>query len=300
MKTILCLLVAIRIVSYNVENFYHPSHDTLTNDLEWTQDGERHWSFIRYNHKAENIAKVITNIGEWDGVDIVGLCEVENKACLKKLCYLLSRDAYDFVHYDSPDQRGIDVGLLYRRERFDTLSSRPISVDLGELSTRDILYVCLCSRTVEIPKDTFHLFLCHFPSQLGGSADTEWKRVAARTVLQNAIDSVLALQSQAKIIVMGDMNSTPKQDLRGVENRMIDLQKSGVGSHKWQGRWTCLDQFYTSPSLCEASEVRIFSPEWILETDEKYLGLKPKRCYVGFRYQKGYSDHLPVVLTINQ
>jgi hypothetical protein len=102
---------------------------------------------------------------------------------------------------------------------------------------------------------------------------------------------------------MGDMNSEPKNDLKGLVNRMVvESQKSKVesyGTHKYQGHWTCLDQFYTSTNLQKISAVTIYDAEWIQEPDEKYLGLKPKRTYNGFHYQNGYSDHLPIQLILN-
>jgi hypothetical protein len=104
---------------------------------------------------------------------------------------------------------------------------------------------------------------------------------------------------------MGDFNGKPKEDLRGLKNRMIvENQKSKVeshGTHKYHGRWSCLDQFYTSPALDSLSTVRIYDAEWVQEPDEKYLGLRPKRTFNGFRYQQdGFSDHLPIVLMINE
>lgn len=288
------------VVSYNTENLFYPERDSLTDDVEWTPDGVRHWSYTRYYRKEENIARVLTNIGGWDGVDIVGLQEIENAMVVKRLCYTLRKGEYDFVHYDSPDRRGIDVALVYKKTRVDTIHTRAIKVD-GEwtngekLVTRDILYVC---ASVD-KKDTLHLFVCHLPSQRGGAAESQWKRDQAKRVLQSAIDSVLAADGKAKIIVMGDMNSAPKDDLQGVTNPMADSkwQKANAsGTHKYQGRWTCLDQFYLSPAMDSISDVRIFDAEWLQEADEKYLGLKPKRTYNGFRYQNGYSDHLPIVL----
>ena len=286
------------VVSYNVENLFHPENDSLTNYDEWTADGERHWSFARYNRKVENIAKVLTNIGEWSGVDVVGLQEIENAAVVKKLCYTLRRGEYGFVHYDSPDRRGIDVALIYKKSRVDTLSSRAIRVLIprerlsqhSELSTRDILYV---SALVD-KKDTIHFFVCHFPSQRGGAAESAWKREAARSTLQQAVDSVLTVNKDAKIIVMGDMNSDEIR-VNGLEDKRI----SGNGTHKFQGRWTFLDHFYVSPSINEVSTARIYDAQWIQESDEKYMGLKPKRTYHGFTYQNGYSDHLPIVLTVS-
>jgi len=288
----------LRVVSYNVENLFHPVHDSLKDDIEWTPEGERHWSYTRYYRKVENIARVLTNIGEWDGVDVVGLQEVENALCVKRLCYTMRRGEYDFVHYESPDRRGIDVALIYKKSRVDTIRTKCLTVDIAPETTRDILYVC--AQTDK--RDTIHFFVCHMPSQRGGKAESEWKRTIAKGVLQGAIDSVLAMSPEAKIVVMGDMNSEPKEDLNGVRNKMKDERLKDLtgerGTHKYRGQWSCLDQFYTSVALDSISSVQIYDAEWIMETDEKQMGLKPKRTYNGFHYQNGYSDHLPIVLNI--
>ena len=288
----------IRVVSYNVENLFHPKHDTVVtnegvtekDDWEWTPEGERRWSYTRYYRKEENIARVLTNIGEWEGVDLVGLQEVENALCVKRLCYTLRRNEYDFVHYESPDKRGIDVALIYKTARIDTLRTRAIRVSASlndELITRDILYAC-----VKVDKrDTLHLFVCHMPSQRGGKAESEWKREIAKWVLQEAVDSVFRVSPEAKIIVMGDMND---EDL--TVKGLKDERMNGEGTHKYQGRWTFLDHFYVSPSLDSLSQAKVYDAEWLMETDEKYMGLKPKRTYNGFHYMNGYSDHLPIIL----
>ena len=286
----------LKVVSYNVENLFYPERDSLKDDSEWTPEGERRWSYTRYYRKVENIARVLTNIGEWDGVDIVGLQEVENALCVKRLCYTLRPGEYDFVHYESPDRRGIDVALIYKKGRVDTIATRAIKVK-GErvngerLITRDILYVC-----AQIDKrDTVHFFVCHLPSQRGGKAESEWKRRVAKEVLEEAVDSVFKIQAEAKIVVMGDMNAEDLE-VKGLK----DERMKGEGTHKYQGRWTCLDHFYTSPSLDSLSRAEIYNAAWIQEPDEKYLDLKPKRTYNGFRYQKdGFSDHLPIVLTVS-
>ena len=293
------------VVSYNVENLFHPKHDSiitservneLTNerviekdDWEWTPEGERRWSYARYYRKVENIARVLTNIGEWQGVDVVGLQEVENALCVKRLCNTLRRGEYDFVHYESPDKRGIDVALIYKKARVDTLSSRAISIQHSDFRTRDILYVC-----AQVDKqDTIHFFVCHLPSQRGGKAESEWKRRAAKDVLEQAVDSVYRTNPEAKIIVMGDMNSADLT-VKGLK----DERMKGEGTHKYQGRWTFLDHFYVSPALDSLSQAKVYDAEWIQETDEKYMGLKPKRTFNGFKYQNGYSDHLPIVLHV--
>ena len=290
------VLILFTLMSYNVENFFHPEHDSLKNDYEFTVDGTRHWSYTRYNAKAEAIARVIVNAGELnDPPTIVGLCEVENEACCKKLTYLLRNCHYDYVHYESPDERGIDVALLYRQEQFEVLHSRPVEVYLDSLThTRDILYI----EGVTPQKDTLHLMVCHLPSQLGGTQASMWKRAAAKKVIQGLTDSIYALQPQAKIVVMGDMNGEPKDDIRGLKNMMVGTK---MLTYKYKGLWSCIDQFYLSPAMEAVATPTVFNPDWLQEEDTKYLGLKPKRTWVGYKYQKGgFSDHLPILLyTLN-
>ncbi|MCR5533549.1 MAG: endonuclease, partial [Paludibacteraceae bacterium] len=231
-----------------------------------------------------------------DGVDIVGLQEVENAAVVKRLCYTLRRNEYDFVHYESPDPRGIDVALIYKKSRVDTLATRAIRVESQKskekspLVTRDILYV---SAQID-RRDTIHFFVCHLPSQRGGKAESEWKRESAKEVLEKAVDSVYAVDPKAKIVVMGDMNEDGLQ-IRGLRDEWM----KGEGTHKYQGRWTFLDHFYLSSAIDSLSQARVYDAEWIQEPDEQYMGLKPQRTYNGFIYQNGYSDHLPIVLMID-
>ncbi len=290
------LLILFTLMSYNVENFFHPEHDSLKNDYEFIVDGTRHWSYTRYNAKAEAIARVIVNAGELnDPPTIVGLCEVENEACCKKLTYILRNCRYDYVHYESPDERGIDVAMLYRKEQFEVLSSRPVRVWLDSLThTRDILYV----KGVVNKSDTLHLMVCHLPSQLGGTQASAWKRAAAKAVIQGLTDSIYISHPQAKIIVMGDMNGEPTNDIQGLTNAMVGTK---MMSYKYKGLWSCIDQFYLSPTIDSTATVRVFDADWLQEEDTKYLGLKPKRTWIGYKYQKGgFSDHLPILLyTLN-
>ena len=294
----------LRVVSYNVENLFHPKHDSImvdstwmeTDDYEWTPEGLRRWSYTRYIRKTENIARVLTNIGEWEGVDVVGLQEVENAKVVKKLCETMRRGEYGFVHYDSPDRRGIDVAMIYKKSRIDTLQTKAIRIQHSELYTRDILYVCAKIKNnlqKRVLNDTIHFFVCHMPSQRGGVSESEWKRETARKVLRHITDSILERDHNAKIVVMGDMNSSSE-----LEINPLQFKKTDKGTHKYQGRWECLDQIYVTANIDSISRVRIYDEEWIMEPDEKYMGLKPKRTYNGFRYQNGYSDHLPIVLEI--
>ena len=283
---------SLRIVSYNVENLFDTKHDTLKNDSSFLPEGMHHWTYRRYQTKIDRIAQVLVNIGGWESVPLVGLCEVENARCLRNLCYKLRRFHYKYVHYDSPDERGVDVALLYDSTRLSILNSRALSLSLDGDATRDILYMSALYEQ----RDTVHVMVCHLPSQLGGASNTDWKRQRAKSLIQSQIDSIFLFQPSANIVVMGDMNTSAQDDLTGMVNLMIPMQKMGQGTHKYQGIWTCLDQFYVSHSIFPPSTAMIFSPQWLLEEDTKYLDYKPHRTYIGFRYNDGYSDHLPIVL----
>jgi hypothetical protein len=287
---------SLTIISYNVENLFDCQHDTLKNDSSFLPDGMHHWTYYRYQTKLDRIAQVIVNISGWESAALVGLCEVENTRCLRDLCYRLKRFHYKYVHYESDDERGVDVALLYDSTKVKVLKSKPLKVDLNGDRTRDVLYACCLLNK----RDTIHTMVCHLPSQLGGGATTHWKRQAAKQVIQQQIDSIYSVQPEATIVVMGDMNSEAKDDLQGMNNLMIGLAKEGKGTHKYHGIWSCLDQFYVSSRLLEKAGARIFAPAWLQEEDTKYLDLQPKRTYVGFRYHDGYSDHLPIVLHISQ
>ena len=283
------------IISYNVENLFDCQHDTLKNDYSFLPDGDHHWTYHKYQTKLDRIAQVVVNISGWESAALVGLCEVENARCLRDLCYRLKRFHYRYVHYESEDERGIDVALLYDSTKVKVLDSRPLRVDLNEDNTRDILYV----KVLLHERDTMYAMVCHLPSRLGGGAATEWKRLQAKQVIQQQIDSILHQQPQANIVVMGDMNDEAKNDLSGMSNQMVALEQAGQGTHKYQGVWSCLDQYYVSKELKDRVSVQIYSPEWLLEEDNKYLDYQPKRTFVGFRYHGGYSDHMPIVLTID-
>lgn len=323
------LILAFTIISYNVENLFDARHDTLKNDIEYTTDGSRHWSYTRYNNKVEQVSRVICNIGGWDKPALVGLCEVENDSCLLRLCRQMRRYPYRFIHFESPDERGVDVALLYDYTQFTPLDSFPLHVHLDSTPdhthastpdrTRDILFVKgvinralsnanrqpendisqLSTLNSKLQKDTLYIFVSHLPSMLGGRAASEWKRQAAKDIIRHYVDSILTCQPSARIVVMGDMNSSPQEDINGLTNKMLPLEQQGRGTHYYQGRWSCLDQFYLSPALDSVAQVRIYDADFLLTDDPKYLTKRPRRTFNGFHYDKdGYSDHLPILLSL--
>ncbi len=295
--SVLMPVYGFRIASYNVENLFDCEADSVHDDSEYTAEGLRHWTPARYYMKREHIARTIANIGGWEGVAIVGLCEVENEQCIRDLCSQNLRSLpYSYVHYDSPDTRGIDVAMLYRPDLFSLHEAYviPVPVHSGERPTRDILYA---SGTMT-DGDTLHVFVCHLPSQLGG-ASREGLRMRAKQIITAHTDSLLILRPHAKIVVMGDMNSAPQQDLPHLYNLMLQKEAQGLGTYKYQGAWSCIDQFYVSAALADTALASIYDAPWLLTDDESYTGYKPYRTYNGYQYQRdGYSDHLPIVLDL--
>jgi len=283
-----------QVIFYNTENFFDCFHDSLKNDHEFLPTGRRHWTWTRMEYKAERIAKVLAAAGGMNTPALIGLCEVENRGCLSLLCRKMPDYHYKILHSESPDARGIDVALLYDPAQFAITDSAFLRVGDGtDLRTRDILY----ASGATADGGTLHVFVCHLPSMLGGAKATEWKRQTAKNMLRQRTDSILQQDWQARIIIMGDMNCPPKDDIAGMHNRMTDLQKKGIGTEKYKGRWTCLDQFYVSCAVDSVCEAAVFSPSWLSEQDEKHTGTRPKRTFKGFRYnQDGYSDHYPVIL----
>ncbi len=314
-----------RIVSYNVENLFDYENDTLTADDEFTPRGTRAWNYEKYQRKLARIAKVIAAIGGGQPPFLVGLCEIENEKVLTDLTRRspLKMMNYSFVHFNSPDRRGIDTGLLYQRTLFRPFHSEPIAVRFPEnptSTTRDILYVA----GTFLGSDTLHVFVCHFPSRLGGELESEHKRCAAAATLKAKADSISVASSNAKIVIMGDFNDYPhNRSLREVLNAQTpdsaNLTSNGLynlmtrfadepnmGTHKHQSEWGVLDHIIVSGALLlsenqlatTAEGAEIFRPDFLLENDEKHLNQKPFRTYVGFRYNNGFSDHLPIFLNL--
>ncbi|RUT73560.1 endonuclease [Ancylomarina longa] len=313
-----------RVMFYNVENLFDPFDDTLRLDNEFLPKGERHWTWEKYKKKSQQISKVIMAAGSWDFPDLIGLCEIENRFVLDgifKFGYL-KQIGYKIIHRDSPDHRGIDVALIYQPERFRPIDTTFLQVHYAvgrALSTREILYV----KGIAPTKDTLHIFVNHWPSRWGGQLESEHKRISAAKVLHQSVDSILKVNSNALVIVMGDFNDYPdnesirkvlgalpaKQDY--LNDRLYNLaysylNKSDIGSHKYHGKWGMLDQFMVSGSLlnkasylyCEPSGMSIFAPDFLLEKDKTYYGVKPFRTFAGYKYQGGFSDHLPVLLDL--
>jgi exonuclease III len=311
----------VRVMFYNVENLFHPTDDSLKNDDEFTLEGMRHWTFARYQDKLNKVAKTIIAVGEWNPPAVVGLCEIESIQCLYDLVLNtpLAKFGYQVLLIESDDNRGIDVGLIYRPQYFELLEHHAVKLNFPEENarpSRDILYV-----KGKIKKDTVHFYVNHWPSRYGGVLATVPKRNFAAHVLRAHIDSIRTANAKAKIVAMGDFNDHPNDesmlDILGAKNQLKDSIGNDLvnlmfpfthvkGTHKYQHEWSILDQFVTTLATLDSSSglftkpeaVRIFQPDFLLEMDSDGLGQKPKRTYIGYRYHGGFSDHLPIYLDI--
>ncbi|MCU4175201.1 endonuclease/exonuclease/phosphatase family protein [Carboxylicivirga sp. N1Y90] len=302
------------ILFYNVENLFDCDNDSLTNDDEFTPTDYKHWTPYRFYQKVNGISKVILSANAWNPPQIIGLCEIENTYALKQLIYHsgLNNQSYRYIHFDSPDKRGIDVALLYRSKYFAPIESYPINCSNTESSyyTRDILYC----KGVMLQSDTLHIFVNHWPSKRGGELASEKKRIVVAERIAEKVDSIYHTDIKAKIIVMGDFNATMNAEslhsLITHQNLCSILQVKSIsnkpiaGSHKYQGEWSLIDHILISEGLANSQSLKfeheIIQFNYLLEEDKSYSGFKPRRTYAGPRYIGGVSDHLPVILKVKK
>lgn len=290
----------------NCENLFDTRHDSLKNDLEFLPDGSYKWTPYRYWAKLNHLGQEI--VAQSDPVpDFVAMCEVENDSVMFDLTKrsLLRNAGYEYVMTSSPDERGIDVALLYQPASFALLHSHSIRIKPlpDTRPTRDILY----ASGLLITGDTLHVFVVHAPSRRGGEVVSRPYRLLVASQLAEAVDSVYAISRDAKIIIAGDFNdyadSPALQYL--YEHHLINISSDAQGSHgakatyRWHGEWRSLDQILCSPSLAARKQSSVIGDlPFLLEDDEKYGGKKPYRTYLGPRYLGGYSDHLPLVVQL--
>lgn len=312
----------IRIMFYNCENLFDTQDDTLKNDADFLPEGNYHWTNYRYWEKQQRIAKTISAVGGWEAPEIIGLVEIENAHVLINLTKntSISGHKYSFVHYESPDLRGIDVALLYRPEKFWKTYSRAIPVvfpfDTAS-KTRDILYV----KGVVLDQDTLHVFVNHFPSRLGGQFVSQPKRNYVASILKQLTDSIMLVDSCAKIVIMGDFNDNPTDESiltflgakpangykgRGLYN-LMNSDSNSIKTHFYRGptgiEWSTLDQIIVSSSLTYCpkgllcGKAFVFEADFLFEQDNADNRI-PKRTFIGMKYNDGFSDHLPVYVDL--
>ncbi len=300
------------VVSYNVENLFDTVDDPKIPDEEFLPESEKNWTIERYQKKLDDIARVISEVNPKELPELVGLVEIENQTVLEDLVKTAKlNNQYGIIHEESPDYRGIDVALIYRRDAFTEIMHEVLPINFPDdpnFKTRDILHV-----TGKIRNRTVHVFVNHWPSRIGGDDKTEPKRVLAASVLKAKVDQILAFDPKSRIIIMGDMNDEPtnkslKETLAAgspdsgtnLVNLMIPDKTAGLGTYFYSGSWNMLDNLVVSKGMISSKRFHIenqkgyiFSNDWMIFTNKK--GDKtPNRSYVGNKYVGGVSDHFPV------
>lgn len=299
---------------YNLENLFDTEHTQYTLDKDYTPNGIKHWTPKRYRKKLLKLGSAISQIGletNQRPPSLLGAAEVENKEVIKDLLASgpLENLDYGFVHYDSPDERGVDTALVYLKSDFEVLHSEPIPLLVDNLNgdkdtTRDILYVHGKLNAEEV-----HVFVNHWPSRREGGVETAYKRIKASQTIREYMALIEEKDENPKYIVMGDFNDGPKSEsisqlIEGAElyNATSKLLSYTSGSANYKKSWILFDQIIISQNFLQNEfgthkflDAHIFDEHFLREWEGKYRG-NPFRTYVGDKYFGGYSDHFPVYI----
>lgn len=297
---------------WNVENLFDTLDDPKINDEEFLPTSEKEWNDQKFQAKINKLSEAIASMNNGDGPDFLGLCEVENKFVLEVLISnKLKNFGYGIIHEDSPDARGIDVAMLFKKSRLKFISQKSAEVKLPtNYPTRLLL-----AAKFKVGDESIVFSVNHWPSRRGGEEDSEKNRIEAAATLKKLLDENYPNE---KIIALGDFNDEPNNrsitEMLGAENfncgdKKSDAQKfcnlaykkmeQGLGSYKYRDQWDMIDQIIVSPNLldgrikyiCESFE--IYNPYFLQTHSGKYEGA-PFPTFGGARYLGGYSDHFSV------
>ena len=308
---------------WNLQNLFDTVDDPEKNDESFLPDGEMEFTPERLDKQMYNLCRVIRSMNNGMGPDLLGVCEVENQPVLKEMVNkYLNELNYKIAYLESPDNRGIDNGLLYKADKFNLINLQADTVHLSDgWPTRLIFGVNLLNKNDE----KITVFVNHWPSRRGGQEESEPNRIAAAKTLSGAVDRIFSVDDAAKIFIIGDLNDEPlnisvletlnahplkcdslhaeiEVDAKGkLYNISYSAYEEGLGSYKYKDDWNMLDQIIVSGSLlttenfyylCNSFEV--YKPHYIVTHSGEYKGA-PFPTYGGRRYLGGYSDHYPVI-----
>jgi len=302
------------IAFYNLENLFDTIDDPDTNDDDFTPEGKKKWTPRRYKKKVKRLARAIATIGE-ENIEhppvIFGVAEVENYEVVYDLIQSshLKEFNYEIVHYDSPDERGIDVAFLYRKKYFEHLDSKVYPLyfmdNFGNKDhTRDVLYV-----KGNLNGELMYYIVNHWPSRRSGTDISESKRVKAANLVQEIIAEIEKETPNAKIIIMGDFNDNPvNKSVRQVlvteqlYNPMESLYDKGMGTAIHKDKWYLFDQIIFTKNFFKENKhtfkhADIYDKHFLKDTF-KNKKENPYRTYVGKWYKGGVSDHFPVYISL--
>jgi predicted extracellular nuclease len=291
-----------KIAFYNVENLFD-TIDGSNDDAEFLPSSKLNWNGSRYNEKIMHINQVLK-----DNPLIMGFCEVENSQVLRDVIKKSSlSQSYGLVHYDSPDVRGIDVGMIYDSSVLHLERSGFLRFTLpgqDKPSTRDIVWAKYSYR-----KDTLFALINHWPSRRSGQDESQPNRIKAAETAKDFIDSLLERNKNVKLIFMGDLNDYPSDIAPQMISEKLSpmiLPESGEfgGTHNYNNEWDVLDHIMVSPSFLKSKGIKVLKKSGEIHSFEflitEYKGqMVPFRTYGGNKYLGGYSDHLPVSVNVS-
>lgn len=312
------------IAFYNVENLFDTEKDPNKIDEEFLPNGSYQWTPERYQVKLNNLSRAIAAIGkDKGGAVVLGVSEIENEKVMNDLVStdILKPLNYGVVHHDSPDRRGVDVAFIYKKDRFRVINKEAFTLTVEgypDFLTRDqLLMTGILDDT-----DTLYILVNHWPSKRGGEKRSMPLRIAAAQLSRKIADSLMTVNPNAKVIIMGDLNDNPnaksvteylmaKGKTKEVTpndlfNPMWKLYRDGIGSYAYRDAWDLLDQIIISygllnpkPNTYKYQSVEIFRANFLITKSGSYTGY-PFRTYAGGTYQGGYSDHLPVYIVLEK
>ncbi len=305
----------IYVASWNVENLFDTLDNPQKDDSEFLPNSESNWNTEKYIHKIKNLAKVINDMNDQKGPDILGLIEIENLNVLSDLVNNLNKK-YGIAHIESLDPRGIDNALIYDTNLFNLKQLKPLHIKLDSLhsETRYILKVELEFIQFK-PKKEITIYVNHWPSRRGGEDASERYRLEAAKTLLNELNN----SEYNNLIIIGDFNDEPSnksileilnaKDITNYNNKNIkllnlsyNLKEQGEGTYLYRGAWNMIDQMIISKDLYNSSNnyisyvensFGIFKPDYMITKEGKYKGSSIP-SFGGKKYLGGFSDHYPI------
>ncbi len=308
------------ILFYNVENLYDVHDDPKVSDAEFTPNGDKKWNIERYHRKLNALSKVILSASKKHPI-VAGFSEVENRSVVEDL--ILKTDLVNFnytvIHQDSPDNRGIDVCLIYDKDFVKRITHEFLRVDFHwnqDIKTRDILFF-----RCQINNETFLIVVNHWPSRRAGADETEDKRLHVATAVKNKLKTHQTNFPNDKILVMGDFNDEPQdksidrilkskrhKNIKQDEfyNLMTEADKNEKGTSSHMGEWLMIDQMMINRNFLQNNndglgvknqKAKIYSGNDVLYCRANG-NCQPNQTYGGDYYLGGISDHLPVLIEL--
>lgn len=303
-STIACSQTKRSIAFYNVENLFDTHDDPNKDDQEFLPEADRQWNDERYNEKLKHINEVFAL---FESPLLIGVCEIENEQVVRDVVnFGALKVNYGVVHYESLDERGIDVALIYDSSSMKLITSGIVRYNMpeGDRPSRDIVWGKFLHG-----KDTLLGMVNHWPSRSGGEEASEPKRMIAANAARKFIDSIQSTSPKTKIVFMGDLNDYPTNNsAKMIAEVLVPMitKESGEykGSYNYRGDWDVLDHIMVSSNFLTGKKTKVTKGSGVIFTNpfllEVYKGnTQPFRTYGGKKYLGGYSDHLPVSIGID-